>query len=160
MFLYMAMMVGLVVFHPGSDEHGNPLAPSPPTQCPLIPVVAIGEPLGSLARARPCLLFATPAEVSAVLGPPIVRGDIYRWHYENFVAACRVRAGFVATAQFTGDFDRDSLADLVRAQVGEDSARQLNGAWVTTSGVHIQFSRGNVTFIAVSPSILAMCEKM
>jgi len=160
MTLYMATMVGLVAFHPGSDEHGNLVALSPPSQSVQFPVLAIGESGGSPSRAGPCLLFASPAEVSAALGPPVVRGDIYRWRYGAFVVTCRVRAGFVVSAQFAGDFDRDSLAELVREQVGDDSARQLNGVWVTESGVHIQFSREKATFIAVSPSILAICEKM
>ena len=160
MFLYLALMVGLVAFHPGCDEHGNPVPPSPPSQCALIPVVAVGEPRGSPPHAGPCFLFASPSEVSATLGPPVARGDIYRWRYGRFVATCRVRAGFVATAEFAGDFDRDSLAELVRSQVGDDSARQINGVWVTESGVHIRFAPGKATFIAVSPSILSICEKM
>jgi hypothetical protein len=155
MVLYLAMLVGLVAFHPGSDVHGYPLR-SPESERSRIPVSDTGEHRGDTGFS---LLLATPKAVCAALGPPNVRGGVYRWRYGAFAVSCRVRAGFVTTAKFTGHFDRDSLADLVRAQIGDDSAQRIGGDWVTKSGVRIQFSPRMATFSAASSSVLSLCDK-
>lgn len=145
MFLMASFLTVAIVPHNLPNLAGPD--PSPPSVVVALvdePVVPQGPPI-----ERVSLLYASPDDVSTVLGEPMVNGDWLRWKYEGRVVTARVaKNGRLESVEIVGKFGREQAAELIRSQIGDDSAGFVGGEWLTSTGNRIKFNEGRVLFVA------------